>query len=582
MLLHRAEVATALSIRRLEFLMLDLQNSQLESLEVGCLPILNSFIERMELESLLTKHLPQPSLLPGREPAIAPAKVLLVLVRNILLSRQPLYGVSQWLSTFVPSYLGLLSSDLPLFNDDRLGRHLDLLFEAPQASLLTDIVLHVIRAFDIDVSQFHQDTTTITFFGDRSRSTADDVAPHITFGYNKDHRPDLKQLVWSLVVSADSAVPIHFHLYPGNTTDDEVHQETWQTLRQLVGNPNFWYVGDSKLASSENMQFIAGEHGTFLSVLPRTRSEVTRFYDYLRTNTIPWQEVRRQPNPRNKCAADHVYEGWQSHEGSKEGYRILWFRSSQKIEHDRKSRSQRLASARRRLEQMSKHPHCYPTAEKLQKAADKVVTDLRVAEYLRPRVECSQQHRRKQVGPGRPGPSTVYQDVVEERLVLVVAENEEAVKAAACRDGLFPLITNNETATLAEVLAKYKYQPFLEKRHEQLKSVLEVAPVFLKKPERVASLLLLYYVALLVYALVERELRQRMKAANLKALNLYPEGRPARQPTADLMMASFLGLRRHRLLNEAGQLLRTFHDPLPPVALQVLRLLDIDPAHYGL
>jgi hypothetical protein len=170
--------------------------------------------------------------------------------------------------------------------------------------------------------------------------------------------------------------------------------------------------------------------------------------------------------------------------------------------------------------------------------------------------------------------------VVEERWVLRATTNEEAIQEAVRRDGLFPLITNSETATLGEVLEKYKYQPFLEKRHEQLKSVLEVAPVYLKKPERVASLLLLYFVALLLYALVEREVRRRMKESNLKALDLYPEGRPSRQPTADLLMASVLGLRRHRLLDHTGLLLRTFHDPISPVALQVLDLLGVDPAHY--
>jgi transposase len=558
---------------------LDLQKTQLESLELGCLPILNSFIDRLHLEALLTKHLPSPSL-PGREPAIAPAIVLLGLVRNILLSSQPLYAVSQWLRGFVPGCFGLSPDDPPLFNDDRIGRHLDLLFAAPQAALLTDIVLQAIRTFGIDVSRFHQDTTSIRFFGAYQRSTPDDAAPHITFGYSKDHRPDLKQLIWSLVVSSDHAVPIHFHLYPANTTDDQVHQQTWLALRQLAGSPNFWYVGDSKLATHENMTFIAGKHGIFLSVLPRTRGEVAWFYNHLRSNPIAWQEVRRQHNPRSKGAAENVYHGWESSQRSAEGFRILWFRSSQKREHDEKSRAQRLALARGRLEQLSKNTGRCATEAALQQAADKIVTHLRVGEFFRFRVHSVQRRQRKQVGPGRPGPNTVYQEVVEEHRMLLIEENAEAVKEAACRDGLFPLITNNETATLVEVLEKYKYQPFLEKRHEQLKSVLEVAPVWLKKPERVASLLLLYYVALLLYALVERELRQKMKAANLKALHLYPEGRPARQPTTDLMMASFRGLRRHRLLDETGQLLRTFHDPLSPVAHQILGLLDIDPAHY--
>jgi hypothetical protein len=63
---------------------------------------------------------------------------------------------------------------------------------------------------------------------------------------------------------------------------------------------------------------------------------------------------------------------------------------------------------------------------------------------------------------------------------------------AARGDGLFPLLTNDEGLSLGEALGKYKYRPFVEKRHEQLKSAFGVAPVWLKNTGRVASLLWLY------------------------------------------------------------------------------------------
>src|SRR6266851_4776007 len=212
--------------------MLDLNQTTLESLEVGAVPILNTFLRRLELREILDRHLPPPPLLSTRSPDVPQATVLLVLLRNILLSRQPLYAIPQWLQSFVPELFDLSSSQLSLFNDDRIGRALDWLHNGPHAALLTDVTLQAIRAFDIDLSEFHQDSTTVTFAGEYAASSPGGNAPHITFGYNKDHRPDLKQLVWSLVISADGAVPIHFHLYPGNTTDDQLHQQTWLTLRQ--------------------------------------------------------------------------------------------------------------------------------------------------------------------------------------------------------------------------------------------------------------------------------------------------------------------------------------------------------------
>jgi hypothetical protein len=135
---------------------------------------------------------------------------------------------------------------------------------------------------------------------------------------------------------------------------------------------------------------------------------------------------------------------------------------------------------------------------------------------------------------------------------------------------------------LDEALAKYKYQPFVEKRHEQLKSVFGVAPVWLKSPRHVASLLWLYFVVELVQALIEREVRRQMRAQGVRRLNLYPEGRASEAPTTALIFGALEGHRRHRLFNGQGQLLRTFQDEVAAPIRHVLELLGVDGAAYGL
>jgi hypothetical protein len=133
-----------------------------------------------------------------------------------------------------------------------------------------------------------------------------------------------------------------------------------------------------------------------------------------------------------------------------------------------------------------------------------------------------------------------------------------------------------------EALLEYKDQPFVEKRHEQLKSVFGVAPVWLKDVARVESLLWLYYVVELVGALLERELRKQMAKGKRASLALYPEGRPCAAPTANVVFSILEGHRRRSLLDEHGQELRTFHDELPEAAQEVLQLLGVDTAPYGL
>ena len=113
------------------------QNLQLVSKVVGPLPLLNSFLERLQIERFLGKFVPA-----GDPRArLAPAVGLGVLLRNIVLARRPLYGLAEWAQRYECALLGL-STDAPeYFNDDRVGRCLDALFLADRATLMTEIVV---------------------------------------------------------------------------------------------------------------------------------------------------------------------------------------------------------------------------------------------------------------------------------------------------------------------------------------------------------------------------------------------------------------------------------------------------------
>ena len=104
--------------------------------------------------------------------------------------------------------------------------------------------------------------------------------------------------------------------------------------------------------------------------------------------------------------------------------------------------------------------------------------------------------------------------------------------AESVTDGIFPLVTNVPELSELELLHAYKRQPVIEKRFSQLKTDFEVAPVYLKAVHRIQSLLCVYFFALLVEALLERQLRQAMQQNEIEALPMYPEGRPCRCPPA--------------------------------------------------
>jgi transposase len=557
--------------------------TSLESLEVGATPVVRHFLHRLQLPQLFAQHLPT---LPGRQPALSSAVTLTLLLTNLLLARQPLYALAAWAARRVPEHLDLQPGQADLLNDDRFGRALDHLRRADRASLLTALVLRAVRAFAIDLTELHQDTTTVTFSGEYAEQLPagdTDRPPRITFGYNKDHRPDLKQLLYSLTITADGAVPVHCKIYDGNTSDDQVHRDTWDFLHALLGHADFLYVADSKLCTRDNLSHLAGHQGRFLTVMPRTRAEDGFFRDYQQDHALAWREVHREPNPRRRDGPDVVYHGVEAPRRSAEGYRVLWYRSSPKEELDRQLRQRRLERAHARLEGLQAPGRRRPrTSHETRAAAERIVAEEQVPGLLRVVVEREVEEAYRQVGPGRPGPNTEYQRVESWRYRARFEEDGAALTREARCDGLFPLLSNDTTLSLEEALGKYKYQPFVEKRHEQLKSVFGVAPVWLKNVGRIESLLWLYYVVELTQALLEREVRRRMAANGLESLALYPERRPSEAPTAELVLTALEGHRRHRLLDEQGVELRQFHDALPEAARELLELLGVDRTPYGL
>ena len=549
----------------------------LESLYVGGHSLIRPFIERLRLRTYFEEALGPPD----RRFKLKPVDSALVLVRNFTLSRHPLYGVPDWVRRFDPSQLDLEEDALRLVNDDRLGRVLDKLFKADLRSLTTRIMVHMVKEFDLDLERGHNDSTSITFAGvypERPPRPDGRRRLKIVHGHNKDHRPDLKQLVWSLTVSADGAVPIHYNVYDGNLTDDQMHIETWEVLRRMVGRPDFIYVADSKLCTRENMAHIDPSGGRFITVLPRTRKEDVRFKEYLLHNEVDWQLIWERPPRRRKGDPPERFEAVEAPEPTPEGYRVVWYRSSEKWKRDEQARDHVIQGVRQEIHWLRERVgrRTLKTREQVQIAAENLLDQTDTRSWVRVEIVPREKHTHRQVGPGRPGKNTRYVRHTTLMYEPVVVLDEERIRVAAATDGLFPLVTNmtTEQRSALEVLEIYKYQSFVEKRHEQLKSAAEVVPVNFKSPERIEAFLFLYFVSLTIHALIERQVRNAMKKHGIRSIPIYPEKRACRAPTADKILHLFEPLRRHRLF-EDHRGVKTFWDPLSDVQRLVLELLEV-------
>ena len=266
----------------------------LRSYSVGALPIINHVLDRMNLEKILEAQLPNED----ARTKIRTCCGLMLLVRNILISREPLYGVGEWASRYAPDLLGLTPGQVAALNDDRSGRWLARFFAFDPPAIALAATTHSVRRFQVALDELHNDSTTVTFYGayrgaEQEQQRHGRTAPAITFGHNKDHRPDLKQLLYVLTLSHDGGVPVHFRVCSGNVVDDQTHRETWDLLCQLAGRPDFLYIADCKLATAENMTYIHGHGGKFVTVLPRTRKEDNDFRSHLRRPGLPDRNNRR-------------------------------------------------------------------------------------------------------------------------------------------------------------------------------------------------------------------------------------------------------------------------------------------------
>jgi transposase len=139
---------------------------------------------------------------------------------------------------------------------------------------------------------------------------------------------------------------------------------------------------------------------------------------------------------------------------------------------------------------------------------------------------------------------------------------------------MYPLMTNDRKLSSAEVLQAHKGQPMIEKRFEQIKTVHEIAPILLKNEGRIEALFTLYFLALLVQALIERELRLAMQRENITDLPLYPEQRDCERPTTEQILRLFSLAERHKL-SQGEHTLQVFKVEFTGLQHQLLTLLGV-------
>ena len=549
---------------------------------IGGLPIINNVIDRLLLPELLAHALPA---VDGRA-KLAPAVLIRVIVTNLVLGREPLYGLGEWAARFEPALLGLRPEEVSVVNDDRAGRALDALFDADRGSFLTTVVLRAISEFGVDTHQLHNDSTSISvqglFRGADGSPRGGKATPVVTFGHSKDHRPDLKQLVWILTVSGDGAVPILYRLANGNTSDVSTHVPTWDGLAELLGRADFLYVADSKLCSRDAMEHISGHGGRFVTVLPAFRAEDKAFRKYLQSHTPDWEQAVVRPG-RHHRGADEVYSVTPAPAPSAEGYRIVWVHSTAKASHDatiRQARTQAGTAAIEALEAKFSGPRCRTkTRPAAEKAVATALAKAHAEQWLTTKITEQIERSSQQLGRGRPGPETRYKEITTSHFSVTATINAEHISYDAAWRWLLSAdhqrprpdqhrdprrlqipAPSRTPAPPAQIRTARRSGPAAGPSTDRGPVHLPVPSAADLRPDRT-------------------EARNRMRLSNTPKIALYPEARDCTAPSTERILEIFQTTSQHHLYRNGTQI-QTFAPKLTNQQQQILGILGMAPTIY--
>jgi transposase len=492
--------------------------TQVVTKRLGALPVVAEFLHRLRVAETVD------GLCPARDLALAThGEVIEALVANRLTSPRPLVRVEDWARTWAVKEVMELDPDL--LNDDRCGRALDAI--APHLQEVTGTVAaRAICAFGIDTATLHWDMTSMSLTGAYDPEEQDLDYPQVAYGHPKDRRVDLKQIQAGLGVAADGAVPLLATAISGGTGEITQVVGAIQRFQRAAGVKRFLMIGDSKLVSYDNLMALAGAEVEFIAPLAASASDPALFAaldpaSAERVEYVPLRVAERptMDKPDYRVLEDtHTFTGRRKSDPPITVRRILVY-SAGNAAARAKARDKRLAKARADLENLARlaGSRYYPTREKIAAKIGVIAKARRVTDVL---------HTEIADGPdGKPA--------------LAWHFDQDVLETGAKADGWYALVTNQDPATAdaAAVFLAYKGQPQVERRYHELKGPLAVAPVFLHGNKRIAALLHVLMLALLVYSLIERQVRRALEqdgSPDGKMTGLYPDNRRER-PTARMI-----------------------------------------------
>jgi transposase len=526
--------------------------TRFDTARVGAMPLVCAMFEKLGLAKAVNQLVPY-------EGEVDLGSLIEVMVLNRLIHPKAMFRLGEWAKdASVTDYFGLTAEQL---NDDRLGRALERIAEYGD-QVQTALVLSAIDKFDLNVSQIHYDITSIELFGAYDTDDQQPPSPLPAYGHTKSGRKNVKQIQQGLSVSADGGVPICQTALDGNASETGTHLANLAKLDQTIAKHDFLYVADTKLDTKENLLNIAARKGKFLcggASQPHLKEQYLKLrrklckIDYCSKSQADLPAEKRDKYKATEC--EETVTGKVDGKEVRLRYRLIFVWSERKARDQAKTRERHI--------------------RKISEEFDKVARNLNKFS-LKTREAII---RRLEKAKAKYDEGSVFEYELTEskkRFNLTFRIDPNAEQQLKDIEGMFILKTNLAQASnpLVSVLRKYRDQTCVEGRFANVKGPLAVAPMFLKKPERMAGLLYIIVWALMVSSLIERGVRRSLKGQPM--YGLYPENRPSPAPTSRAIFQCFENL-AIVIMKHRGAITRRLAD-LTTAQREIVNLLGIPPA----
>jgi transposase len=495
-------------------------------------------------------------LVPDAQEVITPGEAVAGMILNGLgFANRPLSLTPQFFASKPLDLLFREGIDAEMFNRFKLGRTLDEAYTYGCDLLFQELALVVCAHEGIDLRFNHLDTTSFSLTGEYVPDR-EEHAITITHGYSKDHRPDLKQVIVELMVSHDGGIPFVSKSWDGKASDSRVFQERAEALIsafKTTTSPRY-LVADAKLYHEDNAAHLA-KLG-FITRIPATLKLVSQIINQaLQWDT--WQPLDDQTRyqPLELC-----------HYGMAQRWLVV---SSQAA----LERAEATLNKAKQREQEAIHKqlfHLQAQRFSTPQAAQEALAAL-AKRWTYHRIESSHlsEHKRY-AGKGRPTAGTPL-NAIAWQIQAQVRSDEETMAYRKQVKACFVLGTNIAASELSdvEVIAAYKGQAQVEGGFRFLKDPLFfVSSLFVKKPSRIEGLLMVMTLALLVYSVAQRRLRQQLAKHQKTVPNQINQPTPS--PTLRWVFQLLEGIHRVRMTIQ-GQV-HDLIEGLNDVQITILRL----------